>query len=84
MYLATVEQISSLNVMHRAAHGSDVEHRFKGSTELLAELEQEYPRVFVEPKFPITKHRTPISIPLVDPTVQPTHRKLYPLSSLEL
>ena len=82
--LATVEQIGSLNIMHRAAHGSDVEHCFEGSTKLLAELEQEYPRVFAVPEFPITEHRTSFSIPLVDPTVQPTRCKLYPLSSLEL
>ena len=82
--MATVEQIGALNVMHRAAHGSEVGHCFEGSTKLLAELEQEYPRVFAEPKFPITEHRTPFSIPLVDPMVQPTRRKLYPLSSLEL
>ena len=84
VFLATVEQIGALNVTHRAAHGSKVEHRFEGSTKLLAELEQEYPRVFAEPEFPITEHRTPFSIPLVDQTVQPTRRKLYPLSSLEL
>ena len=84
MYLATVEQIGSLNVMHSAAHGSDIEHRFEGSTKLLAELEHEYPRVFAEPEFLITEHRTPFYIPLVDPTAQTTHRKLYPLSSLEL
>ena len=36
VYLATVEQIGSLNVTHRAAHGRDVEHRFEGSTKLLA------------------------------------------------
>ena len=59
--------------MHRAAHGSDIEHRFEGSTKLLAELEQEYPRVFAEPEFPITEHRMPFSIPLVDLMVQPTH-----------
>ena len=72
MFLATVEQIGALNVMHRAAHGSKVEHGFEGSTELLVELEQEYPRVFAELEFPITEHKTPFSIPLVDPTVQPT------------
>ena len=69
-FLATVEQIGALNVTHRAAHGSKVEHCFEGSTELLAELEQDYPRVFAEPEFPITEHRTPFSIPLVDLTVQ--------------
>ena len=84
VYLATVEQIGSLNIMHRAAHGSDIEHCFKGSTKLLAELEQEYPRVFAEPEFPITEHRTLFSIPLADPTAQPTRCKLYPLSSLKL
>ena len=36
VYLATVEQIGSLNVTHRAAHGSDIEHHFEGFTELLA------------------------------------------------
>ena len=69
VFLATVEQIGALNVTHRAAHESKVEHRFEGSTELLAELEQEYPCVFAEPEFPITEHRTPFSIPLVDPMV---------------
>ena len=83
-FLATVEQIGALNVTHRAAHGSEVEHRFEGSTKLLAKLEQEYPRVFAEPEFSITEHRIPFSILLVDPTVQPTRCKLYPLSSLEL
>ena len=39
VYLATVEQIGSFNVMHRAACGSDIEHHFKGSTKLLARLE---------------------------------------------
>ena len=39
VFLATVKQIGALNVTHRAAHGSDVEHRFEGSTKLLAELE---------------------------------------------
>ena len=82
--LATVEQIGSLNVRHRAAHGSDIEHSFEGFTKLLAELEQEYPHVFAEPEFLITEHRTPFSIPMVDPIVQPTHHKLYPLSLLEL
>ena len=72
VFLATAEQIGALNVMHRAANGSNIEHRFEGSTELLAELEQEYPRVFAEPEFPITEHQTPFSIPLVDPMVQPT------------
>ena len=76
--LATVEQIGSLNIMHRAAHGSDVEHCFEGSTKLLAELEQEYPHVFAKHEFPITNHRIPFLIPLVDSMVQPTHQKLYP------
>ena len=40
--------------------------------------------MFADPEFPITEHRTPFSIPLVDPAVQPTCRKLYPLSLLEL
>ena len=40
--------------------------------------------MFADPEFPITEHRTPFSIPLVDPTVQPTQRKLYSLSFLEL
>ena len=84
VFLATVEQIGALNVKHWAAHRSEVEHCFEGSTELLAELEQEYPCVFSEPEFPITEHRTPFSIPLVDPTVQPTRCKLYLLLSLEL
>ena len=82
--MATVEQIGSFNITHRAAHGSDIEYHFEGSTKLLAELEQEYPRVFAEPEFPITEHRTPFYIPLVDPTVQPTHCQLYPLSLLKL
>ena len=72
VFLATVEQIGALNIMHRDGHGSKVEHRFEGSTKLLAELEQEYPHVFADPEFPIAEHRTPFSIPLVDPTVQPT------------
>ena len=72
VFLVTVEQIGALNVTHRAAHGSEVEHRFESATELLAKLEQEYPHVFAEPGFPITKQRTPFSIPLVDPMVQPT------------
>ena len=84
VFLATVEQIGALDVTHRAAHGSKVEHRFEGSTELLAELEQEYPRVFAEPEFLITEHRTPFSIPLVDLMVQLTQRKLYPWPLLEL
>ena len=84
MYLTTIEQIGSLNVLHRAAHESYIEHHFKGSTKLHAKLEQEYSRVFVEPEFLITEHRTPFSIPLVDPTQQPTHHKLYLLLSLEL
>ena len=58
--------------MHRAAHGSDIEHRCEGSTNLLAELEQEYPRVFAEPEVLITEHRMPFYMPPVDPTVQPT------------
>ena len=84
IFLATLEAIGKLNVTHRAAHGSSVEHRFEGSKELLSELENEFPRVFSEPAFPITHNRTPFSIPLVDPTVQPKHQKLYPLSALEL
>ena len=84
LYLATVDQIGSLNVMHRAAHGSDIKHHFEGSTKLLAELEQRYSCVFAEPEFPITEHKTPFFIPLVYPKVQPTCCKLYPLSSLEL
>ena len=55
VFLATVEQIGALNVTHRATHGSDVEHRFEGFTKLLAELEQEIPRVFAVPEFPSTK-----------------------------
>ena len=72
VYLVTVEQIGNLNVMHGAAHGSDVEHCFESSTKLLAEVEQECPRVFAEPEFPITVHRNRFSIPLVDPMMQPT------------
>ena len=69
VFLATVEQIGALNVTHRAAHGSKVEHCFEGSSKLLAELEHEYPRVFAEPEFPITEYITPFSIPLVVPMV---------------
>ena len=77
VYLATVEQIESLNVMHRAAHGSDVEHCFKGSTKLLAKLEQEYPRMFAEPEFSIIKHRAPFSyvraLPASEPCTTSSH-----------
>ena len=84
MYLAALEYIGEMNVTHRAAHISDAEHWFEGLQELLSELEQEFQHVFAEPEFPITKHCTPFSIPLVDPAVQPTCRKLYQLSLLEL
>ena len=69
MYLATLEYIVELNVTHRAAYGSDAEHWFEGSQELLSELEHEFPHVFAEPHFPITDHRSLFSIPLVDPTM---------------
>ena len=82
--MATVKQLGNLNVMHRAAYGSDIAHRFEGSTKLLAKLEHEYPRVFAELEFLIREHGMPFSIPLVDPMMQPICCKLYPLLLLEL
>ena len=51
---------------------------------LLSELEQEYPDVFAEPSFSITMNGMPFKIPLIDPSLPPKRRKLYPLSCLEL
>ena len=74
-----------MHFTHRSAHGGQAhEAAFEGSTELLSELEAKFPNVFAEPKFPITEHRTPFTIPLIDPAVQPKRQKLYPMSTLEL
>ena len=54
------------------------------SEQLLDELEVRYPQVFNEPTYPIIENRVPFTIPLVDHTIPPPKRKLYPLSELEL
>ena len=85
VYLALVEQVGDLNFTHRSAHGGQAhEARFEGSQELLDELKSAHPQIFAEPSYPITDNRVPFTIPLIDPSVQPKKRKLYPMSSLEL
>ena len=48
------------------------------------ELKSAHPQISAEPSYPITDNRVPFTIPLVDPSVQPKKRKLYPMSSLKL
>ena len=70
MYLALIEQVANLNFMHRSAHGGQAhEAKFEGSQELLDELKAAHPPIFTKPIYPITKNRTPFTIPLIDPSV---------------
>ena len=83
--MALIEECADLNFTHRSARGGQVkEAAFEGLRELLGELESAFPKVFDEPQYPITANRTPFTIELVDPALQPKHRKLYRMSSLEL
>ena len=51
---------------------------------LLTELEWEHPTVFIKPSYPIKTNRKLFMMPLIDPSLPPKRRKLYPLSYLEL
>ena len=84
VYLALVEQVGDLHFTHRSAHsGQAHEARFEGSQELLDELKSAHPQIFAEPMYPITDNHVPFTIPLIDPSMQPKKRKLYPMLSLE-
>ena len=70
---------------HRVAHGDTTDKVVNVKSEqLLDELEVRYPQVFKELTYPIIENRVPFTIPLVDSTIPPPKRKLYPLSKLEL
>ena len=85
VHLAFVEQVGDLHFTHRSAHGGQAcKYAFEGSNELLHELEASFPDAFAEPKYPITEHHMPLTIPLIDPGQPPPQCKLYPSSSLEL
>ena len=85
VYLALVEQVGDLNFTHRSAHGGQAhEAQFEGSGELLDELKSAHPQIFAESSYPITDNHVLFTIPLIDPSVQPKKRKLYPMLSLEL
>ena len=85
VYLALVEQVDDLNFTHRSAHsGQAHEAQLEGSQELLDELKTAHPKIFAEPEYPSTDNRVPFTILLIDPSVQPKKRKLYPMMSFEL
>ena len=74
-----------MHFTHCAAHGDTTDKVVNVKSEqLLDELEVRYPQVFKEPTYPIIENRVPFTIPLVDSTIPPPKRKLYPLSELEL
>ena len=79
------DTIGELHYMHWAAHGSEtIGIKTAESTLLLGPLECEFPEVSVEPTNPIVKGCDPFQIKLLDESVEPTCRKIYPLSELEL
>ena len=54
---------------------------------MLSDLKLQFPGVFAEPKYPITRqanHLFEHAINLKDPTADPPRRKIYPLDSAEL
>ena len=74
-----------MHFTHHAAHGDTTDKVVNVKSEqLLDELEVWYPQVFKEPTYPIVENCVLFTIPLVDSTIPPPKRKLYPLSKLEL
>ena len=80
VYLALFEQVGDLNFTHWSVHGGQAHVVwFKGSQELLKELKSAHSFILAEPEYLITDNRVPFTIPLIDPSVQPKKRKLYPM-----
>ena len=82
MYFGLVYAIQvDLNFINRSVYGGQAkEAKFEGDSMLLFELKWEYPNVFSEPSYPIKINRMPFMIPLIDPSLPPKSRKLYPIS----
>ncbi len=83
-----------LNFTHRAAFGDIGEGDVHGSFDDLAkstlvDLKARFPAVFEEPKYPVDRGEElnrlfEHKIDLVDPTLPPPRKKLYPLDDQEL
>ena len=75
MHICLVEPVdakptSKLHYIHRAAHGSEtIGIKSAASERLLDDLEREFPQVFVEPVYPISKGCNPFCIKLVEESV---------------
>ena len=59
-----------LHYIHHAAHGSEtIGIKSAASEQLLDDLKREFPQVFAEPVYPISKGRDPFCIKVVDESV---------------